>query len=205
MEPVHPVQQLRGAEAFLQTEEEVNQLLHELTRLRQEAESYASAKQTVDKAAAGVSTLSTDLVTLAGRLREIVDTLRSISTPEILDQLQGVKSDVSETRLQLHSQLEDSRERTRTAIAEHVEAVKTDVLASRQQLNEKLREGTEELRTFVSERIEQLGQQTDRVEQLLGTNETNAQLERARLQRFVLGLGAAQVVALMLILWKVFA
>lgn len=227
MEPRIPVQQTRGTEAFLQTEEEVNRLLTELTRLQQEAASYASAKQTVDKAAAGVSTLSSDLVNLAGRLREIVDTLRSISTPEILDQLEGVKNDVSESRQHLETQVETAKQHTRELIARHVGEVRDDVSSTRRELSESRTQFEEALRasavdtqSFVAARVsaavttltvehETRFTAVDSSLSTLHANASSAEREtavfRTKITRIVIGLGTAQLIALAVVLWKVFA
>lgn len=227
MEPRIPVQQTRGTEAFLQTEEEVNRLLTELTRLQQEAASYASAKQTVDKAAAGVSTLSSDLVNLAVRLREIVDTLRSISTPEILDQLEGVKNDVSASRQHLETQVETAKQHTRDLITQHVGEVRDDVSSTRRELTEtrsqfddSLHANNEETRSFVAEQLSAAASslttaQANRFTTVdsslsdLRTQAVAAEIDtktfRTRILRIVIGLGAAQLIALALVLWKVLA
>jgi len=73
-----------NVEAFLRAESEAHQLLDELTKLRSETESYAAAQAALGEAAEHVGDLSGVLADLARRLGEVVQTLRSIGTPELL-------------------------------------------------------------------------------------------------------------------------
>jgi hypothetical protein len=203
MESTDPKQQTASMEAFLKCEEDVDRLLEELTHLRQEAESYASARQTVDKAAEGVSTLSTDLVGLASRLREIVDTLRSISTPQILEQLAGVKNDVSETRSQIHNQVEQSREEARSTR----ELLNKELMGARDLLNSELAGVRSALQDDLQRHGEELNarlsRQAQRSEDAFTELSVSDKKFQAKLFWLAGGLGGLQLIILAVILWRV--
>jgi chromosome segregation ATPase len=96
-----------GVDAFLRAEDEANRLVDELARLRQETESYQTARESLDRTAEGVSGLATRLGELSGRLGAVVETLRSIGTPELLRAQ-------NETRDALSAEIADTRAEMRT-------------------------------------------------------------------------------------------
>lgn len=73
-----------SAESFLEAEEQANRLVEELVRLKQEVESYAVARQTLDGAAQRVKGLLDPMTEAASRMRDVVSALERIGTPQIL-------------------------------------------------------------------------------------------------------------------------
>jgi hypothetical protein len=73
-----------GLDPFLRAEEEANSLVEVLKRLKEETESYKTAREALNRAAVGVSELSTRCAEVAERLGGVAGTLRSIGTAELL-------------------------------------------------------------------------------------------------------------------------
>lgn len=69
---------------YLRAEEEANQLLEELTRLQKEIESYSSARGTLQAASDSVKDLCGKLAGACVRFSEVVKTLETIGTPELI-------------------------------------------------------------------------------------------------------------------------
>ena len=87
-----------GVDAFLRAEEQADRLVTELTRLKEEIESYRTAHQALGQAAEGVSALAARSAELAVQLGRVVETLRSIGTPELLRRQEAVSSEVAAFR-----------------------------------------------------------------------------------------------------------
>lgn len=73
-----------NVEVFLQAEAEAHQLVEQLVKLKRETESYAAAHTELEKAGGALGELSGVLGGVTQRLGEVVQTLRSIGTPELL-------------------------------------------------------------------------------------------------------------------------
>lgn len=92
-----------GIERFLRAEEEANRLVEELTQLKEETESYQTARKALGEASKGVAGLATRLSDISGRLGGVVETLRSIGTPELLQGQEAVTREVGSLRQDLAS------------------------------------------------------------------------------------------------------
>jgi chromosome segregation ATPase len=90
-----------GVEAFLAAEEEANRLVDELERLKVEIQSYAAAREAIDNAGTAVSRLASELTTAAGGLASVVETLRTIGTPELLRSQEAIAEQVASLREQV--------------------------------------------------------------------------------------------------------
>lgn len=71
-------------EEFLRAEDEAHRLVDQLSELKRETESYSTARIALQDAGSGIATLTDALAGAAQRLEEVVKTLRSIGTPELL-------------------------------------------------------------------------------------------------------------------------
>ena len=108
-------------DAFLRAEEEADRLVDELTRLKEETESYTTARQALGQAAEGVSELATRLAEIAGQFGKVVETLRSIGTPELLRGQEALASEVTALR----QDLEGTQEKLSSHFAGARAAVRT--------------------------------------------------------------------------------
>jgi hypothetical protein len=92
-----------GLESFLHAEEEANRLVDALTQLKQETESYKTARESLGQSAAVVAELSTRCASIVAQLDGLGDTLRAIGTPELLRGLEQVASDVEAVHRELRA------------------------------------------------------------------------------------------------------
>ncbi len=92
-----------GLDSFLRAEEEANRLVEVLRQLKEETESYKTAREALGQAAAGIAELSNRCASIVERLGGLAGTLRSIGTPELLRGLEGVASEVGMLRQDLDS------------------------------------------------------------------------------------------------------
>lgn len=113
-----------GLDRFLRAEEEAHRLVDELTRLKEETESYKTAREALSEAAAGVSELSTRCAKIAEQLGGLVETLRSIGTPELLRGLEAVGSEVG----MLRQDLDGTRQSIIEAHQRDVERIKENLI-----------------------------------------------------------------------------
>jgi hypothetical protein len=90
-----------GVEAFLQAEEDAHRLVEALARLKEEVDSYKTAREALDQAADGVSRLTARLGAISGELATVVETLRSIGTPELLQEQKELADEVVSLRQEL--------------------------------------------------------------------------------------------------------
>lgn len=88
---------------FLEIEQQTTALLDELVKLRDETNHYSTASAAMDTAMRQFATVTESLTKLSGRLGEVVETLRSIGTPELIADLRAVQDEVKELRNELHS------------------------------------------------------------------------------------------------------
>lgn len=90
-----------SVEAFMEAEEEASRLVEELARLKVETESYRTARGTLEEAGAGVARLAGELADAAQRLDGVIQTLRTIGTPELLRAQQAATAEVAALRAAL--------------------------------------------------------------------------------------------------------
>jgi chromosome segregation ATPase len=85
-------------DTFLQAEEQASQLVEELTRLKAEAESYEFARLHLDQSGKEVGRLASELTVMASEFKQMIETLRSIGTPELLRQHEDAKAQLAALR-----------------------------------------------------------------------------------------------------------
>lgn len=90
-----------SVETFMEVEEEASRLVEELTRLKAETESYRTARSALDEASTGVARLAGELADAAQRLDGVIQTLRSIGTPELLRAQEAATAEVAALRAEL--------------------------------------------------------------------------------------------------------
>jgi DNA repair ATPase RecN len=97
---------------FLKAEDEAHRLVEELTKLKAETESYASARGALTEVIVSVSDSSGKLSELAKRLGNVVEAMRSIGTPELLraqdaliGQVKALGEDVNQTKMSVSTTL----------------------------------------------------------------------------------------------------
>ena len=90
-----------NVDSFLKVEEYAHRLAEELTRLKSETESYTAARKNLDQAAGSVTALVGSLGEVCGRLPVVVETLRTIGTPELLQRQEVVKGEIVSLRQEL--------------------------------------------------------------------------------------------------------
>lgn len=106
-----------GTDLFLQAEEQANRLVDELTRLKEETESYTTSRRALDAAAGGVSELATRMADVAGQLGALGETLRSIGTPELLRAQEAVAKHVAGLHAEISNLHQSNSEALDRAIA----------------------------------------------------------------------------------------
>jgi len=106
---------------FLEIEEEATRLVEELTRLRQETESYASAKNAIGTAGEQVASAAGALQRTAESSVAVVQSLREIGTPELLTNQQAMEArieTVGETLNEGIGQLSEQISEVSSAVSE---------------------------------------------------------------------------------------
>ena len=83
--------------ALLDAEQVIQDLLINLQRLKQEVEGYSQAKLTLTQVQEQLNSFTAELGQLASQFRVVVDVLSKIGTPEILTQVEAVRSAVSQS------------------------------------------------------------------------------------------------------------
>ena len=139
-----------GVDEFLRAEEEAHRLVDVLKQLKEETESYRSARVALGQAAESVSELATRLAEIAGDLGVVVEMLRSIGTPELLRRQEALASDVATLRQDLDSMqrlITEAHQQDAETIREELlrgqEAVTSGVATLRQDLDSMQRSFTE--------------------------------------------------------------
>jgi hypothetical protein len=74
--------------------------LHEMEILREKTKNYSSAAQGIDGVMHQISSVSESLVTLSGRLSEMIETLRHVGTPELLADIKNLRNEVQTLKQQ---------------------------------------------------------------------------------------------------------
>ena len=93
---------------FLDLEKQTSAVLEELEKLQQETRHYSAAGEGLDKAVNQFTAVSKKLIDLTQGLHEMIETLKSIGTPELLAHSQKVHEEVKN----LTSEVQTSREET---------------------------------------------------------------------------------------------
>jgi len=79
---------------FLNLEKQTTSVLEELEKLQQETRHYSAAGEGLDNAVNQFAAVSEKLIGLTQRLHEMIETLRTIGTPELLADSQKVQEEV---------------------------------------------------------------------------------------------------------------
>jgi DNA repair ATPase RecN len=115
------ITQPSGNQQFLSLEDQAGRLVDELTALRVETASYATADKSLRDVSASLQTLMTELANAASRIGEAASIMREIGTPQILDRQQ--------TALSQLSSLESSIGSARASLSELHEQVQQAIVA----------------------------------------------------------------------------
>jgi len=88
---------------FLGLERQATELLGELEKLREETDHYSTAAAGMDNAMSQLASVSNNLKELSARLKEMIESLRSIGTPELLAKSQATQEAVDSLRKEVKS------------------------------------------------------------------------------------------------------
>lgn len=94
---------------FLEAEDKARELLDELVRLKESVQSYRNAGQALNQAAAAIEDLAGRLQSLVGGIGDILEALRSIGTPELLQRLDGVVQLMAQRFHELEAECESAK------------------------------------------------------------------------------------------------
>jgi DNA repair ATPase RecN len=151
-------------EEFLKAEEEAHRLVDELTKLKAETESYATARGALSEAMKKVSDSAGKLSELAKRLGDVVETMRSIGTPELLQAQEILTGQVKV--------LGEDVNRTQQSVSTTLAGAVNEVRSLREKMESSETARLSETRTFQSDVAARL---------------TSVQMETSALRRRVLG------------------
>jgi hypothetical protein len=87
-----------GADTFLRAEEQAHRLVEELSKLKRETESYNAARTSLQEAGSGIATFTDSVAGAAKGLQDLVVTLRSIGTPELLKAQETTATELASLR-----------------------------------------------------------------------------------------------------------
>ena len=113
----------------MEAEQEANRLVEELTRLKNESESYRAARGTLEKAGDGVARLGGELADAAHHLDGMIETLRAIGTSELLRTQEAATAEVAALRRDLAS-TRRAMDASTTAQGQAIEATTRELRAS---------------------------------------------------------------------------
>ena len=88
---------------FLDLEQRTTAFLEELEKLREETRHYSKAADGLDSALTQFSNVSERFGDLSNGLREVVETLKEIGTPELLKSSQALQEEVQHLREEVQS------------------------------------------------------------------------------------------------------
>ena len=91
---------------FLDLEQQATDLTLELERLREETMNYSKTAKGLDDAISQLEPTTAALLELVGKSREIIETLGSIGTAELLASTREVKNELDEFRKEASKRLE---------------------------------------------------------------------------------------------------
>jgi len=97
-------------ETFLQAEAQAEQLVHQLTELKQKTEGHAKAEKSLEDVRASLVSMIDEISASSETVRSVVSKLGEIGTPEILEALGRVQEGISEASAQMtegHSRLSE--------------------------------------------------------------------------------------------------
>lgn len=159
-----------GTDAFLRAEEEAHQLVETLRRLRNETESYMTARVALGQAAGSVGELSAQCARAAERLGGLAETIRSIGMPELLRRLEAISAELASIQVRLVQHNDALQKETqalhkdlaalRESVGLQLDSAKTLVVNTLQQVMEEQREVYRLHMTALQERVGAQGEDT---------------------------------------------
>ena len=192
-----------NVDTFLQVEEYAHRLAEELTRLKSETDSYKAARTTLDQAAVGVTTLASSLGEISGRLALVVETLRTIGTPELLRRQEVVTGEL----VSLRQDLSATERSVMEAVAKPVvqlralnEALDVAQQANQQQL-QRMTEQASALRQELEQRHVLHQQEVLAAKKDLSARVANGTAAIATVRKLAVGSIGLSVTALGLLIW----
>jgi DNA repair exonuclease SbcCD ATPase subunit len=111
------------SEALLEAEEEAHQLVEVLRQLKNEVESYRTARRALDEAALSIRDLVTRAAEIAERLAGVAETMKSIGTPELLRGLESTSNELAALRGAMEKQQVSLREQILEEIRQDRQAI----------------------------------------------------------------------------------
>ena len=93
---------------FLDLEKQTTLVLEELEKLQQETRHYSAAGEGLDNAVNQFTTVSKKLIDLTQGLHEMIETLKSIGTPELLANSQKVQEEVKHLTYEVQTLREET-------------------------------------------------------------------------------------------------
>lgn len=201
-----------GVERFLRAEEEANRLVEELKHLKEETESYQTARKALGEVAQGVAGLATRLSDISGRLGDVVETLRSIGTPELLRGQEAVTREVAMLRQDLGGTQQSILEALTQAmdqvriLCETLESAERTRQEALQRLQQRIgelaaAESITDLQEVLEQREEAHRQEIQALKEDLSAQHANIKAVVDTVRNLALGSIGLLVIALALLVW----
>ena len=117
-------------DGFLEVEEEAARLVEALAQLKRETESYHTARTALDSAGGSLAQLTENMSAFVQRADGVIETLRSIGTPELLAIQQQTRAQVNE----LSAELAETRRAQESVTSAQTEALQASIHAGQSQV-----------------------------------------------------------------------
>ena len=99
-----------GVAKFLELENRASQLLDELERLRDETKHYGQASDSLDSAQAGLTALTSSVLSVTEQLQSLVTGLRNVGMPQLLERMNAIEGQLAEVRAMFDESTKDTRQ-----------------------------------------------------------------------------------------------
>jgi chromosome segregation ATPase len=189
------------AEKFINVEQAAAALVGELENLKSETQHYSSAAASLETAGQRLGYLASETADLSARLREIVQALKEIGTPQLLGGLESLTERYSEHAVQLEALdrlIREGTEKT-SAVSDGIQTVMEDLRQGYGETGASLKQvlagldridstsiAAEQTTSQIASKLEALSAATEqRLQGLVG--ETTRLFQLARLTLFVAG------------------
>jgi len=126
------------ANKFLDLERQAALVLEELEKLRHETSSYSAAAMGLETALNHLSSLSGRLKDLTDRSKDIIETLGTIGTPELLATSQAVQDEVKSLKMEIQNLREESNSNAAT-LSNEIKGIVTEIQSLREQTSSQLK------------------------------------------------------------------
>lgn len=97
-----------STQELLNAEEQAHKLVEELTRLRNEAESYREARGALSEVSVGIANTFTELQNITEKIGEVVATMRKLGTPAIIEAQSSLATQIEGLGTSVRDQGRDS-------------------------------------------------------------------------------------------------